>query len=430
MVARAQAFAASARDLRPLVLLTVGDYDGVTGHVLTAADPRADKVVLNLAQAVAARAEPVQGIPDLTPDPGGRRAAGEPAGRARPGHRRRAPTRRRPPGGWRWRSAPSAPARTTRPPGWPRWSAGPGTASAAGCWPGTRRRLGAASPVHHAADMDSVVVSLLAGGSGRGEVRQRLNQVAAALPGFDVGVRVRIVTPVAPRPPVRPPPRCSARSRCGRSGSSPPRPGRTCRPRARRAAARRRARCSPRSPLRRRTRSGPGCGAASSRSPGGLSRRDRARPAAGGASPARPGAAVPVAGHRVPGRSRAAHRAGGAARRGRVRRVRHRAAGRAARDARPGDRAAARRRRRVRRAGAPVRRRPAPGAARRGPARHRQVGADPAGLRLELPGAGAPVRPARPPGRAEHADRVRVEGRRRAPGSTGAGRGPPGTGRC
>ena len=56
-------------------------------------------------------------------------------------------------------------------------------------------RLGAASPVHHAADMDSLVISLLAGGSGRGEVRQRLNQVAAALPGFDVGVRVRIVTP-------------------------------------------------------------------------------------------------------------------------------------------------------------------------------------------------------------------------------------------
>ena len=49
--------------------------------------------------------------------------------------------------------------------------------------------------MHHAADMDSVVVALLAGGSSRGEVRQRLNQVAAALPGFDVGVRVRIVTP-------------------------------------------------------------------------------------------------------------------------------------------------------------------------------------------------------------------------------------------
>src|SRR6478609_9125232 len=66
VVARARAFAASARDLRPLVLLTVGDYDGVTGHLLTAADPRADKVVLNLAQAVAARAEPVQDIPDLS----------------------------------------------------------------------------------------------------------------------------------------------------------------------------------------------------------------------------------------------------------------------------------------------------------------------------------------------------------------------------
>src|SRR6478735_8335428 len=65
VVARAQAFAASARELRAVVLLTIGDYDGVTGHVLTAADPRADKVVLNLAQAVAARAQPLQGIPDL-----------------------------------------------------------------------------------------------------------------------------------------------------------------------------------------------------------------------------------------------------------------------------------------------------------------------------------------------------------------------------
>ncbi len=40
MTARAQAFAASARDLRPVVLLTVGDNDGVTGYVLTASDPR------------------------------------------------------------------------------------------------------------------------------------------------------------------------------------------------------------------------------------------------------------------------------------------------------------------------------------------------------------------------------------------------------
>ncbi len=54
---------------------------------------------------------------------------------------------------------------------------------------------GAGNPVHHASDMDSVVISLLAGGSDRGEVRQRLNQVAAALPGFDVGVRVRVLTP-------------------------------------------------------------------------------------------------------------------------------------------------------------------------------------------------------------------------------------------
>ncbi len=57
------------------------------------------------------------------------------------------------------------------------------------------RRGWARSPRHHAGEMDTVVVSLLAGGSGRGEVRQLLAQVAAALPGFDVGVRVRIITP-------------------------------------------------------------------------------------------------------------------------------------------------------------------------------------------------------------------------------------------
>ena len=56
-------------------------------------------------------------------------------------------------------------------------------------------QLGAVAPGHHAGDMDSVVISLLAGGAGRGEVRQRLAQVAAALPGFDVGVRVRILSP-------------------------------------------------------------------------------------------------------------------------------------------------------------------------------------------------------------------------------------------
>ena len=194
VVARAQAFAASARDLRPLVLLTVGDFDGVTGHLLTAADPRADKVVLNLAQAVAARAEPVPGIPDLSRT--------RVVGLLRV-NRRAAPGRDTQKG--------ADPAETARrvEMALRTFGAGPGdpptwvAAVVRRARDGERRRvlawysarLGAANPVHHASDMDSVVISLLAGGSGRGEVRQRLNQVAAALPGFDVGVRVRILTP-------------------------------------------------------------------------------------------------------------------------------------------------------------------------------------------------------------------------------------------
>src|SRR6478735_7696667 len=169
VVARAQAFAASARDLRPLVLLTVGDYEGVTGHVLTAADPRADKVVLNLAQAVAAGAEPLQGIPDLSRT----RVVGvlRVNRRAAPG---RDPQRGADPAETARRVEMALRTFGATPDDPPTWVA----AVVRRARDAERRRvlawysarLGAATPVHHASDMDSVVISLLAGGSGRGEV--------------------------------------------------------------------------------------------------------------------------------------------------------------------------------------------------------------------------------------------------------------------
>ena len=186
-------------------------------------------------------------------------------------------------------------------------------------------RLGAANPVHHAGDMDSVVISLLAGGSGRGEVRQRLNQVAAALPGFDVGVRVRILTPwpaaagalavaallggfavwafrVAPA--------------AARPGLPPALLAALLLVLAALLAAVPLRRHAVRARVRRGEFPVPGrC----------FAPRPRRTPAAGRGGAA--GAAVPVAGHGVPGRARAADRAGGAARRGRVRRGRHPAPG-------------------------------------------------------------------------------------------------------
>ncbi len=193
MTARAQAFAASARDLRPVVLLTVGDNDGVTGYVLTASDPRVDKAVLNLAQAVAATAEPAQAVPDLTRT----RVVGVPRvnRRAAPGRDTQtgadpAETARRVEMALR-----TFGANTEDPPTWVaavvRWH---GTANAAGCWP----VRGAAGRAHPGAPRwrNGHGGGLAAGRrSGRGEVRQLLAQVAAALPGFDVGVRVRIITP-------------------------------------------------------------------------------------------------------------------------------------------------------------------------------------------------------------------------------------------
>lgn len=49
VLARARAFVAGSRELPPLVLLTVANSGGFTGHVLTAACPHADKAVLTLA---------------------------------------------------------------------------------------------------------------------------------------------------------------------------------------------------------------------------------------------------------------------------------------------------------------------------------------------------------------------------------------------
>ena len=191
------------------------------------------------------------------------------------------------------------------------------------------------------------MVSLLAGGSGRGEVRQLLAQVAAALPGFDVGVRVRIITPwpsaiagagaavllavaavwvgrVVPdgaRPADLPPAllavllvAVAAASRCSRcaAGASGPRVRRGQFP-----------------------------------VPDAFPARDHGVPRRRVTSGVGPAAAVPAGGQRVPRRAGAAHRAGRPARRGRIRRRLHRLPGCSARPARPRDRAAARRRRRT-----------------------------------------------------------------------------------
>lgn len=56
-------------------------------------------------------------------------------------------------------------------------------------------RLSSSAPVHHYRDPNAVTVTITAGGDCAGGVRDVLAQVAAALPGFDLATKVRVVHP-------------------------------------------------------------------------------------------------------------------------------------------------------------------------------------------------------------------------------------------
>lgn len=199
-MSRANTFAASIRDFRSVTLLSVGSPSGVSGFLTTPQRADADTAALNLAQAVSGRAEPVTSLPDLS----GTRRVGvvrvdlrAAAGRATQSGADPAETSRRI--ALAMRSTIAAPAGGPDEQCAPTWVA----ASVRKPTNGERRRtlrwyahrLGNNSPVHHVMDNQSVIVSISSGGDDPVEIKQRLNQIVAALPGFDIAVKVRMMRP-------------------------------------------------------------------------------------------------------------------------------------------------------------------------------------------------------------------------------------------
>lgn len=190
---RAQTFAAAAANLSAVTLLTVSGHDGIASYVSVPDRAGADKVALDLAGAVAARAEEVEELPDLSDtEVVGMMVVNPKSAAGRDSQKGDDPseTARRVEAALRTFGSTAEDA--------PTWVAAV-LRSAKGkerkralAWYG--HRLGSANPTHHSTDMNAVVVSILVGGASRDDVRQRINQIAAALPGFDVDVDTQILS--------------------------------------------------------------------------------------------------------------------------------------------------------------------------------------------------------------------------------------------
>ena len=411
---RAQTFAAAAANFSSVTLLTVSDHEGMASFVCTPDRTGADKVALDLAHAVAARAEEVDDLPDLS----GTEVIGvmvvnrgSAAGRDSQKGDDPSETARRVEAALRTFGSTADDA--------PTWVA----AALRAAKPRERRRalawyahrLGSSNPTHHSSDMNSVVVSIMVGGASRADVKQRINQIAAALPGFDIDVGTQILS-------TRPASIIAAATGIGIGVGSqwleqPPF-------------------VAEHHPLITAAAAAAGILTAVGLETG-LHPDARAQPAQ-----ARPGLDVPAAaqtprptgpapqgrrhrgeadqgirrrlpavGRRVPRRTGGARRARRPARRCRVRFHRHQRTGRTGGDPRPGRRDGPGHRRGQ--AGAPARGRPVQRGRHHRPPRIRQVRRAPLDVRLPVPGAAGRVLPPRFPRRGQHADRVRVQGRRR-----------------
>jgi len=174
---RAQVFTRTAKSS---TLVTLHDGGGLRSFVVVPEGHDADQAALHLAQAVAARAEPVEmpalggaAVGWLVARPSST-AVRDPQAGADPAEvaRRLAVAMR--PGSWLAvlvRESGRSEVRWSR-----RWY---------------EARLGTTMPVHHSTGK-SVTVSFLAGGDSAFEVRSMLDQVAGSLPGFDVEVVSRV----------------------------------------------------------------------------------------------------------------------------------------------------------------------------------------------------------------------------------------------
>ncbi|WP_052307938.1 type IV secretory system conjugative DNA transfer family protein [Nakamurella multipartita] len=181
---------ASALGRFPVTLLTTSDGNAVTHHLLTPARQDFPNAALSLAHAVGAQIDVVDDPPYLS----GTRVVGflradvhAPAVHATTRGGDAAETARRVETALRHRTDDTTwVAATLRRPRrrerrrTDRWYT---------------HRLGSAAPVHHYRDPNAVAVTVTAGGDSAEQVRGVLSQVAAALPGFDIATRTRILRP-------------------------------------------------------------------------------------------------------------------------------------------------------------------------------------------------------------------------------------------
>jgi len=183
---RARTFAASLRSVGCVSLVTLRDDSGMSHFVSLPDVEGADVSVVQIAQAVASRAEETPAMPSLsTPYIGrlvvrsGSVAVRDPQTGVDPSElvRRIAVAMRS--GAWvgvSCRSPRGNEDRRVR-----RWYG---------------HRLGAQLPVHHSSDEHPLIISVWAGAETPRQIQQLLDQTEAAMPGFDVGVSVKMISGV------------------------------------------------------------------------------------------------------------------------------------------------------------------------------------------------------------------------------------------
>ncbi len=186
-ISRATSFSSAAGLLGDVTLLVHRTTSGLTGYLVTADRVGSEAAAMHLAQAVAARAEPVDVMPELT---GVRRI------------------------GWLSYRPGSAVNRETQHGVDPSEAARRlAVAMTVGQWVAVslrqpaqaekrrhRRwlvaRMGTSNPTHHSVTTGAVVVAVRAGAGSSAEVSSLLAQVASAMPGFDVDTYTRTAHPV------------------------------------------------------------------------------------------------------------------------------------------------------------------------------------------------------------------------------------------
>lgn len=187
-ISRATAFASAAGQVGDVTLLIVRSADGIAGYLVTHDRAGAEAAAMHLAHAVAARADEVEEVPDLS----AARTIGWLAYRDGSGVNRETQSGVDPSEAARRLAVAMLPGQwvavSLRPPSQAekrrhrRWLVA---------------RMATANPTHHSVTTGVVVAGVRAGGGSRSEVSALLAQVAASMPGFDVDTVSKAAHPAA-----------------------------------------------------------------------------------------------------------------------------------------------------------------------------------------------------------------------------------------